>query len=156
MTHLSHLARTEVDLNDIMATHNPELTTFVGNPIRLFIDNLLPVAICSFKASISPSSWARSELLLGLVNECKLSIAELMKLLSYSFENNFQVRVPGVFSLPFSHLGWTIQQPYEVRQRMVACAWEEASSYLNSQGYSSLYKQHYFPSLGKGMDSFSN
>jgi len=126
----------EVDLNDIMATQNPELTTFVGNPIRLFIDNLLPVAICSFKASISPSSWARSELLLGLVNECKLSIAELMKLLSYSFENNFQ--------------------PYEVRQRMVACAWEEASSYLNSQGYSSLYKQHYFPSLGKGMDSFSN
>jgi hypothetical protein len=39
---------------------------------------------------------------------------------------------------------------------MVAKAWEEASAYLNAKGYSSLYKQHYFPSLGKGMDSFAD
>ncbi|ELR14824.1 adenosine deaminase [Acanthamoeba castellanii str. Neff] len=124
----------EVNVNDMVSTYNSDVRTFAGNPIRLFLDNLLPVAICSFKSSVSSKN--RSEVLFDLVNECNLSIAELMKLLSCSFENNFQ--------------------PYDVRQKMVAKAWEEASTYLSAHGYSSLYRQHYFPSLGKGMDSFSD
>jgi len=80
----------EVNVNDMVSTYNSDVRTFAGNPIRLFLDNLLPVAICSFKSSVSSKN--RSEVLFDLVNECNLSIAELMKLLSCSFENNFQVR----------------------------------------------------------------
>lgn len=76
----------------MVSTYNSDVRTFAGNPIRLFLDNLLPVAICSFKSSVSSKN--RSEVLFDLVNECNLSIAELMKLLSCSFENNFQVRTP--------------------------------------------------------------
>jgi len=35
---------------------------------------------------------------------------------------------------------------------MIAKAWGEASVYLNAQGYSNLYTQSYYPSLGKGVD----
>ena len=79
-------------MNDMVSTYNSDVRTFAGNPIRLFLDNLLPVAISSFKSSVSAKN--RSEVLFDLVNECNLSIAELMKLLSCSFENNFQVRPP--------------------------------------------------------------
>jgi hypothetical protein len=107
-------------------TYNSDVRTFAGNPIRLFLDNLLPVAICSFKSSVSAKN--RSEVLFDLVNECNLSIAELMKLLSYSFENNFQVHYPLSFSLSPIHsrscshstdLGWVGDV---VSCRVVSCA----------------------------------
>ncbi len=85
----------------MVSTYNSDVRTFAGNPIRLFLDNLLPVAICSFKSSVSSKN--RSEVLFDLVNECNLSIAELMKLLSCSFENNFQVRTPPPLHIAHAH-----------------------------------------------------
>lgn len=35
----------------------------------------------------------------------------------------------------------------------MANAWDEASAYLKEHGFSSLYKQSYYPSLGKGVDA---
>jgi len=47
----------EVNINDMNSSYTADVRTFAGNPIRLFLDNLLPVAICSFKCTTERSDF---------------------------------------------------------------------------------------------------
>ncbi|KAH3760493.1 adenosine deaminase [Pelomyxa schiedti] len=61
--------------------------TFAGSPVRLFIDNELPITICSFRNQSSPLT--RIDVLESFIEDCKLTLEELLKLLSNGFLHNF-------------------------------------------------------------------
>eukprot|EP00028_Trichosphaerium_sp_Am-I-7-wt_P002935 CAMPEP_0168539588 /NCGR_PEP_ID=MMETSP0405-20121227/21924_1 /TAXON_ID=498012 /ORGANISM="Trichosphaerium sp, Strain Am-I-7 wt" /LENGTH=739 /DNA_ID=CAMNT_0008569193 /DNA_START=17 /DNA_END=2236 /DNA_ORIENTATION=- len=58
------------------------------SPIRLFIDNGVPIVICSFKSVLDDRS--RVDVLQEVVDTCALSIRELYELLGEGFKSNFQ------------------------------------------------------------------
>lgn len=56
--------------------------------MRLLLDNDIRVVICTFAKSIERMTL--SEMLFSLVDECHLSIAEVLILLSNSYRSSFQ------------------------------------------------------------------
>lgn len=67
--------------------------TFAGSPVRLFIDNDLPITICSFRGKFSP--LGRIDVLENIIEDCKLTLEELLKLFSNGFLYNFGGHVLG-------------------------------------------------------------
>jgi len=76
----------EISLTHKLHEHTKN-ATFAGSPIRLFIDNDLPITICSFRGKFSPMS--RIDVLENIVQDCKLTMEDILKLLSNGFQYNF-------------------------------------------------------------------
>eukprot|EP00727_Mastigamoeba_balamuthi_P007360 m51a1_g3244 adenosine deaminase, putative (129) ;mRNA; f:137137-137523 len=97
--------------------------TFAGSPIRLFLDNELPVTICSFRGLFLPHS--RVEVIQGIVRDCGLSVADLLRLLANGFRYNFQ--------------------GHAAQQRLLASFWERSKKYLNDNGVHDLFDVGFHP-----------
>eukprot|EP01106_Pelomyxa_sp_JSP_P013709 TRINITY_DN418_c0_g1_i2.p2 TRINITY_DN418_c0_g1~~TRINITY_DN418_c0_g1_i2.p2 ORF type:complete len:162 (-),score=47.35 TRINITY_DN418_c0_g1_i2:129-614(-) len=61
--------------------------TFAGSPIRLFIDNGIPLTLCSFRGRFSPLT--RVEMLAQIVGDCQLTTGELLRLSEGGCRHNF-------------------------------------------------------------------
>eukprot|EP00005_Dracoamoeba_jomungandri_P005902 CAMPEP_0174262382 /NCGR_PEP_ID=MMETSP0439-20130205/12941_1 /TAXON_ID=0 /ORGANISM="Stereomyxa ramosa, Strain Chinc5" /LENGTH=743 /DNA_ID=CAMNT_0015347079 /DNA_START=173 /DNA_END=2401 /DNA_ORIENTATION=- len=104
----NHGIAVELGLTDMFRIFTSDTETFTGNPIRLFLDNHMPVTICSFKGSTSPKG--RSEVLYDVISECNLSPSEYLNLITNGFKYNFQ--------------------SFNVREKMVQESWKEATNLL--------------------------
>jgi len=125
-----HTIPLELGVTDKLNIYTESIRTFSGNPIGMFLDNDLVVTICTFRKSVYRHT--RNEVLLSLVQDCRLSIADLLRLISHGFQNNFQ--------------------PYAVRKELMSHFWEKAITKLESEGYQHLTKKHYFtPKQHAGM-----
>eukprot|EP01105_Mastigella_eilhardi_P005487 TRINITY_DN17187_c0_g1_i1.p1 TRINITY_DN17187_c0_g1~~TRINITY_DN17187_c0_g1_i1.p1 ORF type:complete len:761 (-),score=213.98 TRINITY_DN17187_c0_g1_i1:118-2400(-) len=76
----------ELSLTPKLRAHTQN-ATFAGSPFRLLIDNDIPITICSFRGLFTPSN--RVTMLENIVQDCKLSLDELLKLLCNGFQHNF-------------------------------------------------------------------
>eukprot|EP01112_Ceratiomyxa_fruticulosa_P016878 TRINITY_DN515_c0_g6_i2.p1 TRINITY_DN515_c0_g6~~TRINITY_DN515_c0_g6_i2.p1 ORF type:complete len:791 (+),score=159.06 TRINITY_DN515_c0_g6_i2:740-3112(+) len=115
----------ELSLTNKLRPHTAEVNTFAGNPIRLFIDNDIPVAICTFRSQFSSLPYCyRTDVIFELVKSCNLSISSLISLMSTGYRWNFQ--------------------PYNIRQKMYAEFLQETTLYLQSQGFKYFQKVPFF------------
>jgi len=78
--------------------------------------------VCSFRGVFGPS---RLQVLRMLCTDCKLSIAELLKLLSHGFEHNFQ--------------------PLRKREELLDQTWQQNERILTPLGFKYLFKKTWFP-----------
>lgn len=117
----NHNVPVEVGLTSEYEVWTRDLRTFV-HPVRLFLDKGVPLTLCSFRGAFGPS---RIEALETLVTDCKLSIAELLKLLSHGFAFNLQT--------------------LRTREAMLDGAWADWEAVLRPQGFEYLLKKFWFP-----------
>jgi len=82
----NHSIPIELSLTNQLKRSTQELERYI-NPIRLFIDNSVPVAICSFREKFHPKS--RNEILEEIVKVCNLSASEIIKLLGNGYLYSF-------------------------------------------------------------------
>ncbi len=115
----------EVGLTSEYEVWTRELRTFV-HPVRLFLDKGIPITLCSFRGAFGPS---RTDALMALVRDCKLSIAELLKLLSHGFAHNFQ--------------------PLPQRHKLSNGAWAASEQLLADRGFRYPLKKFLFPDSTK-------
>ncbi|KAL6047960.1 Adenosine deaminase [Balamuthia mandrillaris] len=86
----NHSIPVELQLTDDNRKHlYPHMHTFSGHPLRMFIDNNVPITLCSFKQTLALRD--RSQAIHDVITECKLSVSEMLKLLQNGFRYNFQV-----------------------------------------------------------------
>lgn len=111
----------EVGLTTEYEVWTRDLRTFV-HPVRLFLDKGVPITVCSFRGIFGPS---RTEALEMIMSECKLSVAELLKLLGHGFSFNFQT--------------------LRAREAMSDQAWAENERILKPAGFEYLLKKYWFP-----------
>ena len=88
----------------------------------MLLDNSVSVTVCSFHNTLTPTD--RNDVLYNIVKECRLSIAETMKLLQHGFTTNFQ------------HA--------KERQEMSEKAWNESIQFLTNKGFQYFHKRTYF------------
>jgi len=113
----------ELGLTRKFENHVSEIRTFTGNPIRLYFDNYVPVTICSFHHTFCRSG-SRMEPLYSIVQECNLSISEVLKLFHHGLTYNFQ--------------------SYPVRMEMAKEAWRKSEDYLSLCGFKHLHKKYFW------------
>ena len=63
--------------------------SFAGNAMRIFIENDVPVTVCTFRSRGDIAS-TRTESFFNIAQECKMKMADLLKLISNGFRFNFQ------------------------------------------------------------------
>jgi len=98
--------------------------TFSGNFIRVLVENSIPISICSFRAK-GDLGATRSNSLLEVAHECKMSFADLCKLLSNGFYHNF-------LHLP-------------QRQKLISEFWKECSNVAKKFNFSIVISAQPFP-----------
>eukprot|EP01116_Phalansterium_solitarium_P019228 TRINITY_DN5309_c0_g1_i1.p1 TRINITY_DN5309_c0_g1~~TRINITY_DN5309_c0_g1_i1.p1 ORF type:complete len:847 (-),score=257.76 TRINITY_DN5309_c0_g1_i1:93-2633(-) len=100
-----------------------DVRTFAGSPLRLYLDNHVAIAPCSFHATLSPRT--RTDELFMMVRECNLSISEVLQVLNNGFVFNFQ--------------------SYQARKELSEAAWTKSVQLLSSQGFQYLHPKSFFP-----------
>eukprot|EP00162_Nutomonas_longa_P015314 comp22270_c0_seq1/m.53073 comp22270_c0_seq1/g.53073 ORF comp22270_c0_seq1/g.53073 comp22270_c0_seq1/m.53073 type:complete len:766 (-) comp22270_c0_seq1:96-2393(-) len=83
-----HRVPVELGTTHLLETHLAKVTTFAGHPLRLFVDQKMVMAICTFERSFSRHSLSRSIERIAL--ECHFSSMDLVEALSHGFDKNFQ------------------------------------------------------------------
>jgi len=116
-----HKIPIELNLTEKLIKLTEEIQTF-ADPIRLLLDNSLPVTICSFRSSLERTS--RSEYFFNVVETAKLSLSETLNLLGNGFLHNFQ--------------------PYSERADDFARFRKFSTHYLKDLGFKNFYGKHYF------------
>ena len=100
-------------------------TEFAGNSLRLFIDNGVPVTLCSFRGRFDKRS--RIDGLEAAIEDCKLTVPETLKLLSNGFMYNFQNSV--------------------TNKQLVKEFWEESKKILTENKITNIFDIAFFPPL---------
>jgi len=120
----NHSVPIEINFSsDRFKDYTKEVESFIGNPVRLLLDNHVPVVICSFRGMTS--SWDRNETLYQTITQCKLSAAMTMNLLSTGFRFNYQ--------------------SYAFRQKIYSDFKKKAEEIFTSHGFKFMYNYFYFP-----------
>jgi adenosine deaminase len=107
----------------------PKLLEFTKDlsikPLRLYIDNNVPVTICSFRSLFLTGS--RTATLQKIIADCKLNVPELLRLISNGFQYNFQ--------------------NYTNQQELEKDFWVKSKEILQKQGITDLFDVGFFPSI---------
>ncbi|KAJ4459126.1 putative Adenosine deaminase [Paratrimastix pyriformis] len=118
----NHNYPVELSCTEHLRQHTAHVRSFAGNVVRLLLDNDIRVVICSFGKSQERMSL--SEMLFSLVDDCHLSMAEVLIILANGYRSSFQ--------------------PHNIRETMFAGFWTKAKQYLRSRGFECLCKKHYW------------
>jgi len=113
----------ELSLTQKLLAYTKDASSFSGNVIRLFLANDVPVTICSFRALFCDKD--RIEMLQYIMEECQLTIEEIVKLFSNGFLYNFQNST--------------------ITKQLLNEFWDETKSYLSKQGFEDIFDVPYFP-----------
>ena len=98
-------------------------TEFAGNPLRLFVDNGVPVTFCSFRTLSGKHS--RIDALEGAIEDCKLTVPEVLKVLGNGFMYNFQ--------------------DSETKRTLVSAFWENTKKILIENKIENFFDIAFFP-----------
>jgi len=124
MNHMSNYSiPVEVSLSAKLQLYTKEVERFAGNPIRMFIDNDLPITLCSFRGVLEQID--RIESLYQVSQQCQLSAAMVFKLLGHGFRYNFQ--------------------SYAIRKKMFSDFKQKAEELFGEHGFKFLHHKAYFP-----------
>jgi adenosine deaminase len=119
----NHCIPVELSLTEKLLSRTEDIGKYL-HPIRLFIDNDVPVTICSFRGTLSQLN--RTSNMHQIVRQCGLSISHLIGLLANGFRYNFQ--------------------PYDERLELYANFKRQALQYLTEKNFQYFTKKCYFPS----------
>eukprot|EP00026_Physarum_polycephalum_P003424 Phypoly_transcript_03435.p1 GENE.Phypoly_transcript_03435~~Phypoly_transcript_03435.p1 ORF type:complete len:770 (+),score=83.44 Phypoly_transcript_03435:62-2371(+) len=108
----------ELGNTDKLELHTKEIKTFASSPIRLFIDNGIPVTICTFTNALNDKT--RADMIHSIIQECNLTAPDAIMLLSHGFMHNFQ--------------------PHDVRHKMYKDFYNDITSILTAKGFKHLFK----------------
>eukprot|EP01126_Amoeba_proteus_P025419 TRINITY_DN2537_c0_g2_i2.p1 TRINITY_DN2537_c0_g2~~TRINITY_DN2537_c0_g2_i2.p1 ORF type:complete len:628 (+),score=127.26 TRINITY_DN2537_c0_g2_i2:490-2373(+) len=117
----NHTIPIEISFTPALLKSVEEASSYI-NPVGFFLDKNIPLHICSFRALFNKTS--RSQQLLDIISECKLSAASVLKLLSFGFLHTFQRQ--------------------SERRKLFSAFKCEVEDTLKRNNFSHLYKAHYF------------
>lgn len=113
----------ETSLTAMFDQHTQEVRSF-ASPIRLLYDSALHITVCTFRGALFGTS--RIDILSQIIQECHMSIAEILTFLGYGFRFNFS--------------------PFQIRRRMHRSFRKKAITYLEEKGFKYFAKKTYFSS----------
>lgn len=126
----------EMAFTDKLKAHIQDIRSFGSTPIRLFSDNGIPVAICSFRSSFNMVN--RVQMWTGKPYNIHLTLQLYTNLFSDAI-NNCQYSVPDALILLSNGFMYNFQK-FDTRKKMYEEFYEAACAILKSNGFTHLFK----------------
>lgn len=121
----THNIAIELGVTEKAQTFLSELQTFAGSPIRLYLDNGVPVTLCSFHSKFPEQlGQTRLDTLERVINEAKLSVSEVLHLSQIELQSSFL--------------------PFRKKNELMRMSWNKSVEYLTSKGFHSFYHNKQF------------
>jgi adenosine deaminase len=123
----THSVPIELGLSSRYQQQTSALQVFAGSPIRLLMDNGVPVVLCSFKDSLAQG---RNEMLHEVIKQARFSVSEMLRLVLNAFDHGFQT--------------------HPVRDKLVKKAWVQSKKVLSERGFRYFFRKQWFPQDDEG------